>query len=166
MAMSEALTRFHKVHGNTIQVVCCGAGYDNLFWRLRDKGTQLGHWFDGDEPHVVSLKFVVIDNDILQPLDNDSLIECDMGRPNLLETVLEANGFSRDLSTVFLNEYTLIDVGPSAVDLIIKFAGSLKSSGFISDAMIELNDQFGRLMVENFNKIAGSLKSGDPMYKC
>jgi hypothetical protein len=162
LAMSEAVTRFHKLHGNSIQVVCCGAGYDTLFWRLRDKGVQIGRWFDVDLPHVVSRKSLVFENEIFQPLDNYSLVECDMGQPNLLETVLKTNGFSPDLPTVFLDECTLIYVEPSSVDLIIKFAASLKSSGFISYAMVKPDDPFGQLMVENFNNFGAPLKGIAP----
>jgi [phosphatase 2A protein]-leucine-carboxy methyltransferase len=158
LAMSEAVSRFQKVHGESIQVVCLGGGYDTLFWRLRDKNVKVGHWFDIDLPHVVSRKSLVFDNEIFQPLDNYSLLECDMAQPNLLENVLKSNGFVVDVPTVFLDECTLIYVEPNSVDLIIKFAGSLKASGFISYAMVKPDDPFGQLMVENFNNFGAPLK--------
>jgi [phosphatase 2A protein]-leucine-carboxy methyltransferase len=159
LSMLAAIAKFHKSHGNSIQVVVLGCGYDTLFWRLRDAGVSVGRWFDVDLPHVVNRKSsVVFQNSLFDPLDNYALLECDMGQPNLLESVLKDNGFSVDVPTVFVDECTLIYVDPEAVDLIIQFAGRLKASGFISYGMIRPEDQFGKLMVKNFQSFGAPLK--------
>ena len=158
LSMWDAVVKFHKVHGDSIQVVILGGGYDTLFWRLRDMKINVSHWYDIDLPYIVQKKGNVIQNEIFQPLDNYSLLECDLGKPGKLEEVLLANKFNKDAPTVFVDECTLIYVDPDAVDTIIKFAASLKASGFISYGMITPNDQFGKMMVQNFNSFGAPLK--------
>lgn len=158
LSMRDAILKFHKVHGDSIQVVILGGGYDTLFWRLRDQGVNVQHWYDIDLPHVVEKKSYVLQNSIFEPLDNYSIFECDLGKSGQLEEVLTNNGFNRDAPTVFVDECTLIYVDPDAVDDIIKFAASLKSSGFISYGMIKPDDQFGKMMIQNFNSFGAPLK--------
>lgn len=158
LSMKDAILKFHQVHGDKIQVVILGAGYDTLFWRLRDEDVNVAHWFDIDLPHVVQKKSYVLQNSIFEPLDNYSLLEADLGKVGQLQEVLEKNGFNADAPTVFVDECTLIYVDPDAVDAIIKFAASLKVSGFISYGMITPNDQFGKMMVQNFNSFGAPLK--------
>ncbi|OHT11652.1 Leucine carboxyl methyltransferase family protein [Tritrichomonas foetus] len=161
LSMYDAVVKFHKVHGDSIQVVILGGGYDTLFWRLRDLNINVARWFELDLPHVVQKKGYVLQNAIFEPLDNYVLAECDLGKVGQLEQVLAANKFNKDLPTVFVDECTLIYVDPDSVDDIIKFAASLSSSGFISYGMITPNDQFGKMMVQNFNSFGAPLKGID-----
>jgi [phosphatase 2A protein]-leucine-carboxy methyltransferase len=158
LSMWNAITKFHTVHGDGIQVVVLGSGYDTLFWRLRDASVNVSRWFDVDLPHVVERKGPVLRNEIFHPLDKYCLIAINLATHGSLESGLLANGFSVDAPTVFVDECSLIYVDPAAVDAIIRFAASLKSSGFISYGMIKPEDKFGQLMVQNFKSIGAPLK--------
>jgi [phosphatase 2A protein]-leucine-carboxy methyltransferase len=159
LSMMGAILKFHSVHGDSIQVVVLGCGYDTLFWRLRASGVNVARWFDIDLPHVVDRKGRTVQScDIFAPLDNYVLTTVNLGEVGALEAALGPNGFKDDLPTVFVDECSLIYVDPGAVDAIIKFAASLKSSGFISYGMIKPDDRFGALMVQNFQAIGAPLK--------
>ena len=161
LAMWNAVTKFHSVHGDAMQVVILGCGYDTLFWRLRDLKVNCARWYDLDLPAIIERKSPKLVNDIFQPLDNYFLLECDLGKVGNVEQVLKANGFDPEAPTVFVDECTLIYVDPDAVDSIIKFAASLKSSGFISYGMVKPDDPFGKLMVQNFKSFGAPLKGID-----
>jgi hypothetical protein len=137
-----------------------GCGYDTLFWRLRSEGLTVGRWFDVDLPHIVDRKSQTLNSfpDAFAPLDNYALLTVNLGEAGALEPALIAHGFSADLPTVFVDECSLIYVDPDAVDAIIRFAASLKSSAFTSYAMITPDDRFGALMVQNFEAIGAPLK--------
>jgi [phosphatase 2A protein]-leucine-carboxy methyltransferase len=158
LSMWNAITKFQAVHGDATQVVILGGGYDTLFWRLRDANVVFTRWFEVDLPFIVARKGPVIENDIFQPLDNYVLVALDLAQPGALKTGLLANQFSLELPTVFVDECTLIYIDPSAVDSIIRFATSLKSNGFISYGMVKPDDQFGKLMVRNFESIGAPLR--------
>ena len=161
LSMWNAVTKFHSVHGDSIQVVILGCGYDTMFWRLRDANIKVARWYDLDLPMVVKRKGPVLRNEVFEPMDNYYLLECDLSKPNRVEEVLKANQFDVDAPTVFVDECTLIYVDPDAVDAIIKFASSLKSSGFISYGMVKPDDQFGKMMVQNFKRFGAPLKGID-----
>jgi [phosphatase 2A protein]-leucine-carboxy methyltransferase len=136
-----------------------GGGYDTLLWRLRDIGVNVSRWFDVDLPHVVERKGSTIRSyEMFAPLDRYSLLAINLGEPGALEAGLKANSFDVNLPTVFIDECTLIYVDPDSVDAIIRFAASLKSSGFISYGMIKPDDRFGALMVQNFQNIGAPLR--------
>jgi len=161
LAMWEAVASFLRVHGDVIQVVVLGGGYDTLFWRLRDMKINVARWYDLDLPHVVQRKLPVLRHELFEPLDNYYCLECDLARPGLVETTLAAHGFDPAAPTAFIDECTLIYVDPDAVDSIISFAASLASSGFISYGMVRPDDPFGRMMVQNFKSFGAPLKGID-----
>ncbi|KAH0786130.1 Leucine carboxyl methyltransferase family protein [Histomonas meleagridis] len=159
LSMLEAIKKFHELHGESVQVVILGCGYDTLFWRLRDMGIKFSKWYDLDLPFIVKKKGPIISsNSIFHPVDNYFLIECDLSKENSVEESLLKYSFDINSPTIFVDECTLIYVDPFAVDKIIKFAGSLKSSAFISYGMIKPNDQFGQMMVKNFDSFGAPLK--------
>ena len=157
LAIYKAVTKFHQLHGDNMQVVILGAGYDTLFWRLRDEKITFKAWFDLDMPHVVNKKKEVLKCSVFQPLDNYILQVCDLSKPDEFIKVLKDNGFE-DIPTIFVDECTLIYVDPTAVDEIIKFSASLKSSAFISYGMIKPDDSFGKMMIRNFDNFGAPLK--------
>lgn len=162
LSIFKAVTKFHEMHGDNMQVVILGAGYDTLFWRLRDLKINVKGWYDLDFPHVVNKKAKVLESSVFQPLDNYYLRVCDLSKPDEFKKVLADNGF-QDIPTIFVDECTLIYVDPVAVDEIIKFAASLKSSAFISYGMVKPDDSFGKMMVHNFETFGAPLK-GIKMY--
>jgi len=157
LSMYKAIEKFHQLHGDNIQVVILGCGYDTLFWRLRENGVCVKKWFDIDMPHVVSKKKEIVKNDVFQPLDNYCLFVCDLSNPENFKAVMSQHGFE-DIPTIFVDECTLIYVEPKSVDEIIYFAGHLTSSAFISYGMIKPDDNFGKLMVKNFQSFGAPLK--------
>ena len=162
LAIYKAVTKFHQIHGENMQVVILGAGYDTLFWRLRDEKITFKAWYDLDMPHVVNKKSKILECSTFQPLDNYYLKVCDLSKPEEFKKVLKDNGF-QDIPTIFVDECTLIYVDPVAVDEIIKFAAQMKSSAFISYGMIRPDDSFGKMMIHNFETFGAPLK-GIRMY--
>ena len=157
LSMYEAVVKFHEIHGDNMQVVILGCGYDTLFWRLRDEAITFANWFDLDMKYIIDKKSSIIKGSVFQPLTNYHLLQCDLSDFDQFQTVLNSNGF-QDIPTVFIDECTLIYVDPNAVDKIINFASKLKSSGFISYGMVRPDDNFGKMMVKNFNAIGAPLK--------
>ena len=157
--MLQAVLKFHKIHGDGIQVVILGCGYDTLFWRLRDMNVNVKGWYDLDLEFVVKRKGpIVAGNSIFAPLDNYYLIECDLSKENTVKECLLKSNFDENAPTIFVDECSLIYVDPFAVDKIICYAGQLKESAFISYGMIKPNDQFGKMMVQNFQSFGAPLK--------
>jgi [phosphatase 2A protein]-leucine-carboxy methyltransferase len=158
LSVWQAVMKFHSIHSDSIQVVILGCGYDTLFWRLRDIDVNVSLWFDLDLPRVVKRKGPILANEIFGSLANYRLLECDLSQGDSVRQVLQANGFVEDAPTVFIDECSLIYVDPEPVDLIIAFAGSLKSSAFLSYGMIKPDDPFGKTMVQNFQGFGAPLK--------
>lgn len=158
LSVYKSVVYFYNLFNKEIQVVILGCGYDTLFWRLRSININIKRWFEIDLAHVIKKKSEIIKNPVFQPLDNYFLLECDLGKKGELKTVLEKNGFE-NMPTVFVDECTLIYVEPDAVDDIILFSSSLSNYGFVSYSMVNPNDQFGRMMVNNFEKFGAPLKS-------
>ncbi|EAY10522.1 Leucine carboxyl methyltransferase family protein [Trichomonas vaginalis G3] len=161
-AIYVAVKKFHEIHGSNMQVVVLGCGYDTLFWRLRDEKVTVKNWFDLDMQHVVKKKSQVINSNSFEPMDNYHLFYADLSKPEMVKQELNSHGFE-DIPTIFIDECTLIYVDPVAVDEILKFAASLKSNAFISYGMVKPDDQFGKMMVKNFDSFGAPLK-GIKMY--
>lgn len=157
LSMYEAVAKFHQKHGSNMQVVVLGCGYDTLFWRFRDESILFANWFDLDMKYIIDKKRTVISGSIFQPLTNYHLLECDLANFDAFQNILQTNGF-KDIPTIFIDECTLIYVDPGAVDKIIGFAAHLQASGFISYGMVRPDDNFGKMMIKNFDAIGAPLK--------
>lgn len=161
LAMQSAVLKFHHLHGSNIQVVVLGCGYDTMFWRLRDMEITFTRYYELDLPFVIQRKGQIIRNQVFQPIEYYYLLECDLGKPGNVEKILKENDFDPSIPAVFIDECTLIYVDPDSVDTILKFAASLPSNGFISYGMIKPEDQFGKMMVQNFRSFGAPLKCID-----
>ena len=157
ISMYKAILKFYQLYGSEIQVVMLGCGYDTLYWRFRDENIRIKRWYDLDMAYIVNKKSEIIKHEIFLPLEGYKLLECDLSKPEIFKNILYSNNFE-DIPTIFVDECTLIYVDPDSVDSIINFGGNLKNSSFISYGMIKPDDNFGKLMVKNFQSFGAPLK--------
>ena len=162
------------------QVLSLGAGYDSLYFRLRNQGIikpQYCSYYEVDFPIVPKTKWRFIYNnkmlkyffklctsyfnDECYSLDENTfnMIGCNMTDTNSLHNRLEAANFDWNLPTIVFCECSLTYVEVSqSISITSWLNENIKNMIFIDYEQIQPFDSFGQIMTRHFKKRNSALK--------
>lgn len=164
-AISSVLSKFIEDH-KTSQVVSLGAGFDSLFFLLKQQNKTPRKFFEVDFPEITAKKASMLcRNKQLSPMLQDkkilaggisidsqdyALVGADLRNWSGVVEHLLSMGFDLTLPTLFLSECLFVYMEPKESDAILQWI-----SGYMSHAVClvyeptELQDAFGKVLIEN-----------------
>ncbi|KAK8811205.1 hypothetical protein WA538_005364, partial [Blastocystis sp. DL] len=171
-AIEEFVTRFIHHYDCDCQILCLGAGYDTLLFRLHDMGLQPKLFVDLDLEetcitkatiirHKSELSEVVYGNTPFDVHDESPSIATDhyILHPVDLTDIKSMRLFisqfitNKDLPTLILAECVLIYINPDSVNPTLQYLQSVfPNSGILVYEQIRPNDPFGSMMVKNLHE--------------
>ncbi|NXN15922.1 TYW4 protein, partial [Indicator maculatus] len=159
------------------QILSLGAGFDSLYFRLKDLGL-LSHTvvYEVDFPSVASQKAALIRGvEELLALVGDAggepgivplsagdykLLGADLSQLPELERALEQAGVDREVPTLFIAEVVLAYMESSRSDALLCWAAEhFLCAGFLLYEQLGPQDPFGRVMQQHFARRGSALRS-------
>ncbi|NXX49859.1 TYW4 protein, partial [Tricholaema leucomelas] len=159
------------------QILSLGAGFDSLYFRLKDVGL-LHHTvvYEVDFPCVVSHKAALIRGaEELLALVGDAggepgavpfsagdykLLGADLSQLPELERALEQAGVDKEVPTLFIAEVVLAYMESSRSDALLSWAAEhFPCAGFLLYEQLCPQDPFGRVMQQHFARLGSALRS-------
>lgn len=162
--------------GRKVQIISLGAGFDTLFWRLRDELNPMDeavhNYIEVDFPEVTAKKCHLIKKSklLLSKVVQDDDDEVKLSRTDLhghryhligadftdlttLARKLAECQIDYALPTIFLAECVLIYIEPAKVDRFLTWTTSTFTSAlvFLNHEQLNMNDRFGAVIVENMS---------------
>ncbi|XP_066138317.1 leucine carboxyl methyltransferase 1 [Euwallacea fornicatus] len=162
------IQKFINRVGSNAQIVNFGAGFDTLYWRLKDEGTVISSYIELDFPAVTSKKCYMIKKN--KPLldriyEQDGEVKfssTDMHSGNYhcmgvnlrnisqLKEKLQQAEIKFDKPTLFIAECVLVYIESEWVNRLLQWISSTFAVGlFINYEMCNMNDTFGHVMLGN-----------------
>ncbi|NWW97331.1 TYW4 protein, partial [Caloenas nicobarica] len=160
------------------QILSLGAGFDSLYFRLKDMGL-LHHAvvYEVDFPNVACQKAALIKRTKeLSALAGDTggeelgviafsgedykLLGMDLSELSELERALEGAGLDNEIPTLFIAEVVLTYMEYSRSDALIQWAADHFSQAcFVLYEQMHPQDPFGRVMQQHFSQLNSALRS-------
>lgn len=165
--MRTLLNQFLAKTECNCQVINLGAGFDSLFWLLKEENLAPKLFVEVDFASVTSRKCYSIRtrrklqeafslDDGLRIDGNEAhskhyhLLAVDLREIHTLEKKLKETGIDKSLPTVFITECVLIYMEPKHSAAIINWAGSnFKNAVFINYEQVNMQNRFGQVMIQN-----------------
>ncbi|KAF6212746.1 hypothetical protein GE061_010454, partial [Apolygus lucorum] len=161
------IKKFLKVSGDKCQIISFGAGFDTLYWRLREAQFKIENFTEIDFPSVTARKCYTIKRSkvLLDGLGTDGevrlsstelhggnyhLVGADLRNLNEVATKLRESEVNFNLPTLFLSECVLVYIESSSVSNLLSWIMSrFTSCMFINYEQVNMCDRFGEIMLEN-----------------
>ncbi|VVC28418.1 Methyltransferase Ppm1/Ppm2/Tcmp,Leucine carboxyl methyltransferase 1, LCMT1,S-adenosyl-L- [Cinara cedri] len=162
------IDKFLKKTGSNCQIINLGAGFDTLYWRLKDSGISINNYVEVDFASVTSKKcFLIKKSKIL--LDaissqvsevrivgselhayNYHIIGTDLRNLSELEKKLCQVGINFDVPTMFLTECVLVYMEPECSSMLLQWiANKFSDIFYVNYEPVNMNDNFARIMLDN-----------------
>ncbi|KAK2517563.1 Lcmt2 [Columba guinea] len=168
-----------KTHGHPrTQIVSLGAGFDSLFFRLKDMGLLRGAAvYEVDFPSVARQKAALIKTSrelsalvgeaggeelgvIALSGEDYKLLGVDLSELAELERALEGAGLDSETPTLFIAEVVLTYMENSRSDALIQWAaGRFPRACFVLYEQVRPRDPFGRVMQQHFSQRSSALRA-------
>ena len=171
MGMKILLDQFLTTSNYNCQVINIGAGFDTLYWRLKDENISVKSFIEIDLPPVTSRKCYIIRNrkNLLRMVateDDDiqfsscelhageyHLVGCDIRNINELNSKLLSGLVDTSVPTVFLAECVLVYNEEHLTSNFLKWiTEKFRTALFINYEQVNMGDKFGKVMIENLKK--------------
>ncbi|XP_060524033.1 leucine carboxyl methyltransferase 1 [Cylas formicarius] len=175
-SVDSFVQKFISRAGSTAQIVNFGAGFDTLYWRLKDEGVVIANYTELDFPTVTSKKCYVIkrnkplldriyeqDGEVFfSPVDlhsgNYHCLGVDLRNIAQLKDKLNQAQIKFDRPTLFIAECVLVYIESECVNRLLAWISSSFESGFfVNYEMCNINDTFGDIMLGNLKARGCSL---------
>uniref|UniRef100_T1JIF8 Leucine carboxyl methyltransferase 1 n=1 Tax=Strigamia maritima TaxID=126957 RepID=T1JIF8_STRMM len=172
--IKQLIDQVIQVSNGNCQIINLGAGFDTLYWRLKDEGKSVKNFIEVDFPTVTSKKchFIKKSKPLLQGITygdislnvtdlhaaNYHIVGCDMRHLNSINQKLKDCDIDFSLTTIVIAECVLVymDVDHSN-NLLHWLADNFKIAVFINYEQVNMEDRFGQIMVDNLKKRGCSL---------
>lgn len=160
--------KFLSKSGSCAQIINFGAGFDTLYWKLKDEGIHISNYVDVDFPSVTARKCYSIkrnkqlldkiheqDGEVrLSSTDlhagNYHCIGADLRNLSQVETKLNQAEINFSSPTLFIAECVLVYIENDCVNRLLSWiASKFRSAMFINYEMCNINDTFGDVMLGN-----------------
>ena len=176
--LEKALNKIAEERANPrVQIVNLGAGFDTLYWRLKDelaesKRERLLHSFiEVDLPGVTAKKCMrikkskallskVADEDGEVKLSRTDLhgsdyhvVAADIANAAMVEKKLDECQVDYHCPTILVAECVLVYLTPSVVSAFLKWCSKKFQDAlvFLGHEQLNMNDRFGQVMMENLS---------------
>lgn len=162
------MDKFLKKTGSNCQIINLGAGFDTLYWRLKNSGITVNNYIEIDFASVTSKKCFLIKKSkiLLQTISQQEgevkIIGSDLHAPDYhiigtdlrnlaeLDKKLTQCGINFDVPTMFLTECVLVYMEPESSSMLLHWiAKKFNDIFFINYEQVNMNDNFGRIMLDN-----------------
>ncbi|XP_028913338.1 leucine carboxyl methyltransferase 1 [Ornithorhynchus anatinus] len=161
-----------KTEGNC-QIMNLGAGMDTTFWKLKEENLLPVKYFEVDFPMIVTRKLnsikakPLLSNPIMELHSAESLlidghildssrfaiVGADLRDLVGLEEKLKKYNMNTQLPTLLIAECVLVYMTADQSANLIKWAAnSFKTAMFINYEQVNMDDRFGRIMIENLRR--------------
>uniref|UniRef100_A0A914UKV3 Leucine carboxyl methyltransferase 1 n=1 Tax=Plectus sambesii TaxID=2011161 RepID=A0A914UKV3_9BILA len=173
-AFRTLIDQFLQKAGPSCQILNFGAGFDTLYWRLKEEGAKFRRYVDVDFSSVTAKKIRMIRKpgkpDLVSIIANDSSTElyesghtdlhggdyhvvgADLRQARELHEKLVAAEVDFSLPTVIVCECVLIYMAEEQSASLLKYlADSFPTVCFINYEQVNLSDTFGAVMQRNLN---------------
>ncbi|XP_073993115.1 leucine carboxyl methyltransferase 1 [Rhodnius prolixus] len=160
--------RFLKMAGEKCQIISFGAGYDTLYWRLKEQHYKFDNFTEIDFPTVTARKCYAIKRskvllDGLGASDgevrlsstelhggNYHLVGADLRNLGEVATKLRESEVNYDLPTLFLAECVLVYIEAASIENLLSWlVQQFHTSLFVNYEQVNMCDRFGEIMLEN-----------------
>lgn len=167
-AVESFIYKFIKKVGSTGQIINLGAGFDTLYWKLKDNGIRIANFVEIDFPSVTAKKCYIIKRnkrllDKIYEQDGEvklsatdlhastyHLIGADLRHIGELETKFQQAEINFDSPTLFIAECVLVYIENECINRLLSWiASKFKSAVFVNYEMCNMNDTFGDVMLGN-----------------
>ncbi|CAG9765157.1 unnamed protein product [Ceutorhynchus assimilis] len=167
-AVDNFIQKFINRAGSNAQIINFGAGFDTLYWRLKDEGIVISGYVELDFPTVTSKKCYTIKRN--KPLldriyeqdgevrfsstdmhsGNFHCLGVDLRNIQQIKEKLQQAEIKFDKPTLFIAECVLVYIESEWVNRLLQWLSSAFSTGFfINYEMCNMNDTFGDIMMGN-----------------
>ncbi|XP_006821825.1 leucine carboxyl methyltransferase 1-like [Saccoglossus kowalevskii] len=166
------LEDFIKKTESNCQIISLGAGFDTLFWRLKDEGLLPKTYVELDFRAVTSRKcyYIKSRSQLLDPLmescdgvkNKISIENAELHSPRYhimtadlrdvadVESKLTEAGIDKNLPTVFISECVLVYMTVQKSSDLLKWIGdSFPTVLYINYEQVNMADRFGQVMQQN-----------------
>ncbi|KAH3806062.1 leucine carboxyl methyltransferase 1-like [Dreissena polymorpha] len=167
-ALKLLLKKFITVTDGKCQVVSLGAGFDTLFWNLKDECVNTTSYIEVDFSAVTSRKIQCIrrSEKLLSKITSDGeevkfnatdlhgkdyhLVAANLKNLAELDQKLHESGIDKTLPTIFIAECVLVYIEKSNTDAILKWVtDNFSTTFFVNYEQVNMADKFGEVMLDN-----------------
>lgn len=168
--------KFLNKAGDKAQIVNLGAGFDTLYWRLKDKGVHVSSYVELDFPTITSKKCYMIkrSKQLLERIhEQDDEVRlsqtdlhagpyhcmgADLRSIPQVESKLQQAEIDFTHPTLFIAECVLVYIENDCINRLLSWmASKFKNALFINYEMVNMNDTFGDVMLGNLRARGCSL---------
>ncbi|XP_052784460.1 leucine carboxyl methyltransferase 1-like [Mya arenaria] len=162
------LEKFLTVTDGKCQIVSIGAGFDTLFWNLKDAGINVTSFIEVDFSAVTSRKIHSIRRSqvLLQKITNEDeeirfsttdlhgkdyhLVAANLKNLKDFNKKLGECGIDKTLPTIFIAECVLVYIEKDCTDALLKWTvDNFSTVFFVNYEQVNMGDKFGEVMMEN-----------------
>lgn len=167
-AIKSLTVKVIQITNNRCQIISLGAGFDTLYWRLKEDGLNVVNFTEVDFPTVTANKCYLIkkakillqglasgDGDIRMSStelhsNNYHLVGADIRNMQELCQKLKESEVDMSIPTVFLTECVLVYIEVHHSKALLQWiADHFQSAVFINYEQTNMDDRFGSVMIEN-----------------
>lgn len=162
------LEKFISLTKGKCQVVSLGAGFDSLYWNLKDTGSNPASYIEVDFSAVTSRKIQYIRRSkaLLEKITSEDddirfsstdlyskdyhIVAANLKNLKEFEHKLTDCGIDKSLPTLFLAECVLVYIDKTDTDNLFHWiTKNFPSVLFINYEQVNMGDRFGQIMMEN-----------------
>jgi len=172
------INKFFEACDTKVQIINLGAGFDTLFWRLKDESRPLKNFIEVDFSGVTARKcyYIKRHKELLRHITdsegevklsktelhgtNYHLVAADLGNIQNLEQKLIESEVDFACPTLILAECVLVYINSTRTSEVAKWiSDKFQAATFINYEQLNMSDRFGDVMQENLMH-RGCLLSG------
>jgi len=162
------IDKFFEACDTKVQIINLGAGFDTLFWRLKERGRPIKNFIEVDFSGVTARKtyYIKRNKQLLEQITdaegevkmsktdlhgtNYHLVAADLANIQNLEQKLIESQVDFSCPTLFLTECVLVYIKPSCTSGVAKWlSDKFQAATFINYEQLNMTDRFGDVMQEN-----------------
>jgi [phosphatase 2A protein]-leucine-carboxy methyltransferase len=170
-SIQSLVTQFIKSAGPTAQILNFGAGFDTLYWRLREAGLKFHKFVEIDFSSVTSKKIRLLrrihkkpdlTSYFTQPVTESHhsdlhagdyhLLGADLRQLREVEEKLQLAELDFSQPTIIVAECVLVYMDEAQCEALLKEISSLFTTvAFVNYEQVNMCDNFGKIMLDNLH---------------
>lgn len=162
------LDKFLALTSGACQIVSFGAGFDTLYWNLKDEGLSPTSFIEVDFSAVTAMKIAHIrrGKSLLERISNEDgeiklsttdlhgkdyhLVSANLKNLKELEHKLHECDIDYSMPTIFIAECVLVYIEKNKTDDLLKWITEhFTSAFFVNYEQVNMIDKFGQIMMDN-----------------